>query len=264
MKKWTPLSIRALKGGDRFATVTCYDATSALLINQSEIPLVLVGDSLGMVMQGHGSTLPVTMDQMVYHTQCVTRVITDALVVSDMPFMSYQVSLEAGLDNAGRLIKEGGADAVKMEGGARCVPLVRALVDAGIPVVGHLGLTPQSCLEMGGYRVQGRAHDAAERMISDALALEAAGIFALVVECVPEALGDRLTQALQVPVIGIGAGPKTDAQILVWQDMLGLNLNKAPRFVKRYGQLGEAAKQALSTYAQEVKQGAYPAEEHCY
>lgn len=267
MRAWTPIRLRALKGVRRFATVTCYDATSAALIEacgEEAFPLVLVGDSLGMVMQGHDSPLPVTMDEMVYHVRCVARVLRHPLLLADMPFGAYQSSDDDGFRNAVRLIKEGGADAVKIEGGARCVPLIRRLVEAGIPVCGHLGLTPQSCLAMGGFRVQGRDEASAGRLLEEARLLEDAGCFALVAEGVPTSLGTAMARALDIPVIGIGAGPETDGQILVWQDLLGLNTGRVPKFVRRFGSLGEAACTALTAYASAVADGSYPAPAECY
>lgn len=264
MKTWTPSKIRALKGVRKFATVTCYDATSAQLIEGNDIPLVLVGDSLGMVMQGHDSPIPVTLDDMVYHSRCVSRGLRDSFLVVDMPFMSYQVSVESALVNAGRLIKEGYADAVKIEGGERCVPLIQRLVEIGIPVVGHIGMTPQSCLAMGGFKVQGRDPEAAQRIIKDAQLLEAAGVFSLVVECVPSELGKAVTESVSIPVIGIGAGADTDGQILVFQDMLGLTQGRKAKFVKCYAQLDEVIRTAFATYAREVEDGVYPAPEHRY
>lgn len=266
MRTWTPGKIRALKGQRKFATVTCYDATSAALIEALDgeaFPLVLVGDSLGNTMQGHDTALPVTVDHVIYHTQCVGRVLRKALLLADLPFGSYQANDDEGFRNAVRIIKEGGADAVKLEGGERCLRLIRRLVEAGIPVCGHLGLTPQSCLAMG-FRVQARDEQAAERLIAEAKQLEAAGCFALVVECIPSALGAKVAAALTIPVIGIGAGPDTDAQILVWQDLLGLNQNHLAKFVRRFGNLGEAAKSALTAYADAVTEGSYPAPNESY
>jgi 3-methyl-2-oxobutanoate hydroxymethyltransferase len=266
MRNWTPGKLRALKGKRKFATVTCYDATSAALIEALEgdkFPLVLVGDSLGNVMQGHDTALPVTIDHVIYHTQCVGRVLKNSLLLADMPFGSYQANDDEGFRNAVRLIKEGGADAVKLEGGERCVALIRRLVEAGIPVCGHLGLTPQSCLAMG-FRVQAREEAAAERLIEEAKLLEAAGCFALVVECIPSALGAKVSAALSIPVIGIGAGAETDGQILVWQDLLGLNQNRLAKFVRRFGNLGEAAQTALNQYADAVGEGSYPAPAEAY
>lgn len=266
MRNWTPGKLRALKGKRKFATVTCYDATSAALIEALEgdkFPLVLVGDSLGNVMQGHDTALPVTIDHVIYHAQCVGRVLKNSLLLADMPFGSYQANDDEGFRNAVRLIKEGGADAVKLEGGERCVALIRRLVEAGIPVCGHLGLTPQSCLAMG-FRVQARNEAAAERLIEEAKLLEAAGCFALVVECIPSALGAKVSAALSIPVIGIGAGAETDGQILVWQDLLGLNQNRLAKFVRRFGNLGEAAQTALNQYADAVGEGSYPAPAEAY
>ncbi len=267
MRTWTPVKIRALKGQRKFATITCYDATSAMILESlaaETFPLVLVGDSLGMVMQGHDSPLPVTVDEMVYHTKCVGRVLKQAMIVSDLPFGAYQADDKEGFHNALRLIKEGSADAVKIEGGERCVPLIQRLVEAGIPVCGHLGLTPQSCLAMGGFKVQGRTDEAASRLLAEARMLESAGCFALVVEGVPAALGKAVTEALSIPVIGIGAGPDTDAQILVWQDVLGLNLGHKPKFVRTFAQGAQTFQSALNTYAQAVEDGTFPAAAEMY
>ena len=266
MRNWTPGKIRALKGQRKFATVTCYDATSAALIEALDsnlFPLVLVGDSLGNTMQGHDTALPVTVEDIIYHTRCVGRILKNSLLLSDLPFGSYQANDDDGFRAAVRIIKEGGADAVKLEGGERCLPLVRRLVEAGIPVCGHLGLTPQSCLAMG-FRVQARDEAAADRLIEEAKMLEAAGCFALVVECIPSALGAKVAAALSIPVIGIGAGADTDAQILVWQDLLGLNQNRLAKFVRRFGNLGEAAQTALTDYANAVGDGTYPSAEESY
>ncbi len=262
MRAWTPLRLRALKGVRKFATVTCYDATSAALIEacgEEAFPLVLVGDSLGMVMQGNDSPLPVTMDEMVYHVRCVARVLRHPILLADMPFGSYQVNDDEGFRNAVRLIQEGGADAVKIEGGERCVPLIRRLVQAGIPVCGHLGLTPQSCLAMGGFKVQGRDERSATRLLDEARMLQDAGCFTMVAEGVPTSLGAAMAKTLDIPVIGIGAGPETDGQILVWQDLLGLNTGRVAKFVRRFGNLGEAACAALTAYADAVADGTYPA-----
>ncbi len=264
MKPWTPDTIRALKGQRRFATLTCYDSTCAHWVDAAKIPLVLVGDSLGHTMMGYDSTVPVTMDDMVHHAKCVSRAIKEALVVVDLPFMGWQISEADAMRNAARLVQEGGADAVKLEGGAACAPIVARLVAAGVPVVGHVGLTPQSVMTLGGYKVQGRTATAAEQMQADALAVAAAGAFAIVVECVPASLGARLTGICPVPVIGIGAGNACDAQILVLQDMLGMNPGRNAKFVKRYAELGAAMKHAFETYAAEVETGAYPSPEHTY
>ena len=267
MRSWTPVKIRSLKHTTPFATVTCYDATSAALIEASGeglFPLVLVGDSLGMTMQGRDTTLAVTMDEMVYHTRCVARVLKTSMLVADMPFGSYQAGDDEGFRNALRLVKEGGADGVKLEGGERCEALVRRLVDAGIPVCGHLGLTPQSCLAMGGFRVQGRDAEAARRLLRDAKLLENAGCFALVVEGVPASLGKAVTEALAIPVIGIGAGAETDGQILVWQDLLGLTPGKAPKFARAFARLGDETIAGLQAYHAAVTQRAFPSEAETY
>lgn len=263
MKLWTPEKIKALKGKERFATLTCYDATSAHWMDAAKIPLLLVGDSLGMVMLGHDSTVRVTMDDMVHHTKCVSRAVRDALVVADLPFMAYQASEDDGMRNAARLIQEGGADAVKLEGGVRCAGLVARLVDAGIPVVGHVGLTPQQVLTLGGYKVQGRG-DAAEAVAADVTAVAEAGAFAIVVECVPAELGAHLTALSPVPIIGIGAGSACDGQILVMQDMLGMTPGRTAKFVKRFAEMGPMMQQAFETYAAEVAEGDYPSEEYSY
>lgn len=267
MRFWTPVKLRALKGKEKFATITCYDSTSALLIEsmgQAAFPLVLVGDSLGMTMQGHDSPLPVTVDDVIYHTRCVARVLQTPMIIADLPFGSYQASDEEGFRNALRLIKEGGADGVKLEGGERCAPLIRRLVDAGIPVCGHLGLTPQSCLAMGGFKVQGRDPAAAERLIREAKLLEEAGCFTLVMEGVPAALGKAVAEALSIPVIGIGAGAETDGQILVWQDLLGLSTGRVPKFVRKFADLAEPVRTALGAYISTVRDGTFPAKEESY
>lgn len=267
MRLWTPVKLRTLKGKTKFATVTCYDATSATLIEAmgpDAFPLVLVGDSLGMTMQGHNTPLPVTMDEMVYHTRCVGRVLRTPMLVADLPFGAYQTGDDDGFRNALRLIKEGGADGVKLEGGERCAPLIRRLVEAGIPVCGHLGLTPQSCLAMGGFKVQGRDAEAAKRLIHEAKILENAGCFAIVMEGVPSALGKAVTEAVGVPIIGIGAGAATDGQILVWQDLLGLNLGHVPKFARTFGNLGAAVQEALIAYRVAVQEGSFPSPTESY
>lgn len=261
----TVRDVRAFKErGERFAMLTAYDANSARLLDEAGIPLILVGDSLGMVMLGHPTTLPVTMEDMLHHTSAVVRGRKDALVVGDMPFMSYQGSLEDGIRNAGRFLKEAGAGAVKLEGGVRVVDLVTRLTDAGIPVMGHLGLTPQSVNQFGGYRVQGRTEEAAHQIVADAKALQSAGIFALVLEAVPAAVAKQVTESLAVPTIGIGAGPDCDGQVLVWHDFLGITDGKLPRFVKRYANLGEQIREAAEEFRREVAEGVYPAPEHTY
>lgn len=261
----TVRDIRAFKErGERFTMITAYDAHSARLLDEAGIPLILVGDTLAMVMLGHDSTLPVTMDEMLHHTRAVARGRKDAFVVGDMPFMSYQGSVEEGIYNAGRFLKEAGAHAVKLEGGGRVLDLVARLTDAGIPVMGHLGLTPQSVNQFGGYRVQGRGDEASHQIVKDAKSLEAAGAFAVVLEAVPAEVGAEVTRSLEIPTIGIGAGPDTDGQVLVWHDFLGITDGKLPRFVKRYANLGEEIKEAAATFASEVADGTYPGPEHTY
>jgi 3-methyl-2-oxobutanoate hydroxymethyltransferase len=250
--------------GERFVMLTAYDNPSARLLDDAGIPLILVGDSLGMVMLGYESTIPVTMEDMLHHTAAVTRGVANALVVGDMPFMSYQGSLEEGIRNAGRFLKEAGANAVKLEGGRRVLELTAKLTDAGIPVMGHLGLTPQSVNQFGGYRVQGRSEEQAHSLVQDAKDLQAAGIFALVLEAVPAPLAKEITTGLEVPTIGIGAGPHCDGQVLVWHDFLGITEGKLPRFVKRYASLGEEIKRAARQFATEVAEGTYPGPEHSY
>jgi 3-methyl-2-oxobutanoate hydroxymethyltransferase len=261
----TVRDVRAFKErGERFVMLTAYDAPSAKLLDEAGIPLILVGDTLGMVALGYSTTLPVTMDDMIHHTAAVVRGAENALVIGDMPFMSYQSSVEEGIKNAGRFLKEAGAHAVKLEGGRRVAELVGRLTDAGIPVMGHLGLTPQSVNQFGGWRVQGREEEQAHRILQDAKTLEAAGAFALVLEAVPPAVGREVTASLHVPTIGIGAGPQTDGQVLVWHDFLGITPGRAPKYVKRYASLGEEIKKAAATFAAEVADGKYPAPEHTY
>ena len=261
----TTRDIRAFKErSERFAMLTAYDATSARLLDQAGIPMLLVGDSLGMVVLGHPNTLPVTMDDIVHHTSAVVRGVENALVVADMPFMSYQSSDDEGVANAGRLLKEAGANAVKLEGGHRVVELTRRLVDAGVPVMGHLGLTPQSFNEFGGFRVQGKTEEAAHQLVQDAKDLEAAGAFSLVLEAVPQAVAAEVTKNLQIPTIGIGAGPDCDGQVLVFHDFLGMTTDYMPRFVKTYASLGDEIKRAAAEYARDVASGVFPGPEHTY
>lgn len=263
-----PVSIHDLRAmkerGERFAMLTAYDYHSARLLDEAGIPLILVGDSLGMVVLGHGSTVPVTLEEMLHHTRAVVRGTERALVVGDMPFGSYQQGGEQALGSATRFLKEAGANAVKLEGGGRSVEATARLVEAGIPVMGHLGLTPQSVNQFGGFKVQGREEEAAERMVGDAVALAEAGAFSVVLECVPTEVGRRATEAIDVPTIGIGAGPHTDAQVLVWHDMLGLTSGRLPRFVKQYADLRSEVSGAVKAFASEVADGVYPADEHSY
>ncbi|HEY4000062.1 MAG TPA: 3-methyl-2-oxobutanoate hydroxymethyltransferase [Candidatus Xenobia bacterium] len=244
----------------RFSMLTAYDHWTARLLEQAGIEVLLVGDSLGMVMHGHESTLPVTMDMMVAHAQAVARGTEHALVVADMPFLSYQVSVEDALRNGGRLLQQGGAGAVKLEGGRAVAPQIAALTAAGIPVMGHLGLTPQSVHQLGGYRVQGKTATDARRILDEARTLQDAGVFALVLECVPRAVAERITAALSIPTIGIGAGPHCDGQVLVTHDMLGLVGGPRPRHVKIYAPLGDAVTEAVRRYREEVAAGVFPGE----
>ncbi|MEW6280090.1 MAG: 3-methyl-2-oxobutanoate hydroxymethyltransferase [Candidatus Eremiobacterota bacterium] len=259
-----PRLARFKREGRRITMLTAYDYTFARLLDRAGVDVLLVGDSLGMVMLGYETTVPVTLDQMVHHTASVVRGTRRALVVGDLPFMTYQQGVATALESAGRLLKEAGAQAVKLEGGAAVLEQVRALVAAGVPVMGHLGLTPQSIHAFGGYRVQGRDDDAAERLVADAHALEEAGCFALVLECIPADLGARVTRELSIPTIGIGAGANTDGQVLVVHDMLGLFSELQPVFVKRYASLGDEIVGAVERYCQEVREGAFPTSEHSY
>lgn len=264
MSKWTANKIKALKGKQKIVCLTAYDYSTARIVDEAGIQLVLVGDSLAMTMLGYKTTLPVTMEEMLHHTAAVARGVKDALVVGDMPFMSYQSSIEQAVYNAGRFIKEAGAAAVKIEGGAFRVPVVKALVENGIPVLGHIGLTPQSINEMGGYKIQGKKSGEARRLIADARALAKAGVFAIVIECVPTALGRDITKAADVPTIGIGAGKHCDGQILVAHDLLGLYAEFTPKFAKRYADLGSAMRKAFADYKREVEDGAFPGAEHSF
>ncbi len=264
MKTWTASKIRGSKGQERIACLTASDYATARVMDQAGIPLVLVGDSLAMTVLGYETTLPVTMAEMLHHTSAVTRGVENALVVADMPFMSYQVSVQQALENAGRFLKEAGADAVKIEGGRLRVDTVRTLVENGIPVLGHIGLTPQSIRQMGGYKVQGKAAAEAQALLADAAALADAGVFALVLECVPRALAGEITQRIAVPTIGIGAGPDCDGQVLVTNDMLGMYSDLSPSFVKRYAELGTLMRQAFESYRDEVVQGGFPTDKHSF
>ena len=258
--------LREMKAqGRRFAMVTAYDYPSARLVEQAGIPVILVGDSLGSVVLGYNSTVPVTMEDIVYHTRAVVRATERAIVVADMPFMSYQANADEAMRNAGRLLQEGGATAVKLEGGSHVVALVQRMVESGIPVMGHLGLTPQSVNQFGGHKVQGKTPAAAAKLISDARALEEAGAFAIVLETIPAPLARMVSERLSVPTIGIGAGPHCDAQVQVFHDMLGIYDDRRPlRHAKRYAVLGETIREAMRAYAAEVESGAFPAAEHSF
>ncbi len=249
--------------GEKLIMVTAYDTPSAAAAAAAGIDLLLVGDSVGTTVLGYETTLPVTMADMLHHTAAVRRGAPDAFVIFDMPFMSYQPSDDEALRNAGRAIKEAGADAVKLEGGAEHVGLIRRLVGAGIPVMGHLGLLPQRIQSVGGYRVAGRTEAAAAQLLADARALEEAGVFAIVFECIPSELGRRITSELQVPTIGIGSGPDCSGQVQVIHDLLGL-LDFTPKHARRYAELGNMMREALSAYAQDVRSGAFPSESNCF
>lgn len=250
--------------GDKITMLTAYDATFARLLDESDIDILLVGDSLGMVVQGHETTLPVTLDEMIYHTRAVARGAGRAQIVGDMPFMTYQAGLDAAMANAGRLVKEGGCHAIKLEGGARHAELVARLVGAGIPVMGHIGLTPQSFHQMGGFKVQGREHGGAERLLEDALALQEAGAYLIVLEGIPSEIAQRITAALDIPTIGIGAGPHCDGQVLVIYDLLGMNDSFKPKFVRRYEDFAGRIRAATRAYVEDVRAGAFPAERESF
>ncbi|MDH4226522.1 MAG: 3-methyl-2-oxobutanoate hydroxymethyltransferase [Deltaproteobacteria bacterium] len=266
MKKITVSDIlKYKKDGKKIAVLTAYGFQTARIIDNAGIPVVLVGDSVGMVEAGHETTLPVTMDEMIYHVRSVSRACKDAFVVADMPFMSYQPSVEEALKNAGRFLKEAGADGVKVEGGVRSAAVIKAMAEAGIPVMGHVGLTPQSVLTMGGYKVQGRTKEASKEILADAKAVEDAGAFSMVLEGIPSELAKTITKELSIPTIGIGAGVGCDGQVLVLNDMLGMDLEKtAPKFVKRYANLDEVISKAVTRYKDDVEAGKFPDEEHSY
>jgi 3-methyl-2-oxobutanoate hydroxymethyltransferase len=256
------LSMKA--AGRRIVMLTCYDAIFAGLLEESGVDVLLVGDSLNQVIAGQETTLSATLDQMIYHAAAVRRGSRRALVFVDLPFLTYQISIPEAIRNAGRVLQETNAHGVKLEGGSHMVETVAALVERGIPVMGHLGLTPQSVHALGGYRVQGRDEGAAERLINDAKLLQSAGACAIVLELIPAALAGRISQSLTIPTIGIGAGPHCDGQVLVLHDMLGLNEQFAPKFLKHYGQLGEAVRGAVRSFAGEVREGKYPGKEHSF
>ncbi len=252
------------KNQRKITALTAYDYTFARLLDESGIDVILVGDSAGMVAMGYENTLPVTMDEMIHYTRGVRRGVQQALLVGDMPFMSYHTSAEDTIRNAGRFIQEGGAEAVKMEGGSRVLDKISAVIQAGISVMGHVGLTPQSVHQFGGYRVQGKNYLDARQIKKDGLDLQKAGVFSLVLEGIPMDLAAEITAELEIPTIGIGAGPYCDGQILVTQDMLGMNLDFAPKFIKKYGELGTAIRSAVQDYVDEVQSGGFPDEAHSY
>jgi 3-methyl-2-oxobutanoate hydroxymethyltransferase len=263
-EKVTVPGIRARKHGQKLAVVTAYDATMARLLDDAGVDIFIVGDSLGMVVQGQPNTLSVTLDEMAYHARAVARVARRAHVVVDMPFMSFQLSSEKALEAAGKLVKEGHAEAVKLEGGVAIGETVRRIVAAGIPVMGHVGLTPQSIHALGGFRVQGKSEDAATRVVLDAQALEQAGAYAIVLEALPADLARRITETVDVPTIGIGAGPHCDGQVLVSYDFLGMFREIQPKFVKRYRELGDEIVAATREYIADVQSGAFPEAKHSF
>lgn len=255
---------RQKENGDKITMLTCYDYSMAKLMDEAGINTLLIGDSLGMTILGYEDTLSVTMEDMIHHSAAVARGAKNALIVCDMPFMSYQVSVEEAVRNAGRLIKEGHANMVKLEGGAAVCPQIEAIVNASIPVCAHLGLTPQSINAFGGFKVQGKSEEAAREIIEDAKKIEAAGASLVVLEGIPEPLADIITQILHIPTIGIGASAKCDGQVLVYQDMLGMFPDFKPKFVKIFANTGEVMKNAFADYIKEVKEGVFPAKEHTY
>lgn len=264
-EKVTVPALRARKrGGPRICMLTAYDSTMARLLDDGGADVLLVGDSLGMVVQGLSTTLPVTVDEICYHGRAVARAARRAHVVGDMPFMSFQVSSERALEAAGKMMKEGGFESVKLEGGESVAEHIRRIVEAGIPVMGHVGLTPQSVHAMGGFRVQGKSEDAASRVLADAKAVEQAGAYALVLEGLPAELGRRITASVEIPTIGIGAGPDCDGQVLVCYDFLGMFRDFTPKFVKRFAELGEQVVAATEAYVREVRDGSFPDAAHSF
>lgn len=265
MMKNTVFTFREQKAkGEKISMLTAYDYSTAKLMDEAGINGILVGDSLGMVVLGYEDTLPVTMEDMIHHTAAVCRGAKNTLVVGDMPFMSYQVSVEEAVYNAGRLMKEGRCQAVKLEGAASVCPQIRAITNASIPVMAHIGLTPQSINAFGGFKVQGKSEEAGKKLLEDAKAVEEAGAFAVVLECVPAKLAELISKSISIPTIGIGAGAGCDGQILVYQDMLGLFSDFTPKFVKKYANVGEMMTQAFRDYIADVQEGSFPAPEHTF
>ena len=265
MTRITVPDLAAMKRrGEKIPMITAYDYTAAILADAAAIPVVLVGDSLGMVALGHDSTIPVTLAEVIHHTKAVARGSRNALIVADLPFMTYQIDPAQALGNAARLLQEGGAHTVKLEGGVSIAPTVRRIVACDIPVMGHIGVTPQSVNALGGYRVRGRSPEQAAQLLQDALALEAAGAYAVVLELVPAPLARIISQRLTIPTIGIGAGPDCDGQVQVLHDMLGLFTDFVPRHAKQYADLGQTIKGAFEQYAQEVRDGAFPTEKESF
>ncbi|NIA23955.1 MAG: 3-methyl-2-oxobutanoate hydroxymethyltransferase [Gammaproteobacteria bacterium] len=256
--------VRSRKGGEKLAMVTAYDTPGARIADAAGVDMILVGDSLANVVLGYGNTLKVDVDVMVHHTAAVARADTNALVIGDMPWMSYHVSTEDAVRNAGRFVREGGAEAVKLEGGRKRIPVIKAILDAEIPVMGHLGLTPQSVHAMGGYKVQGKASSAARELLTDAVALAEAGVFSMVLEGIPGLLAELVTKEVPVPTIGIGAGIDTDGQVLVFHDVLGLSTGHLPKFVRQYANLYEVAVDALQRYVADVRSAGFPGDDETY
>ncbi|EHI99986.1 3-methyl-2-oxobutanoate hydroxymethyltransferase [Clostridium sp. DL-VIII] len=250
--------------GEKISMLTAYDYSMAKIIDESNVNGILIGDSLGMVIKGEEDTLGVTIDEIIYHTKAVKKGAKNALIVSDMPFLSYHVSVEQAILNAGRLIKEGGANAVKLEGGANVIEQIKAIVNAQIPVMGHLGLTPQSINAFGGFKVQGKDESGAKKLIEDAVLIEKAGAFSIVLEGIPEKVAELITKAVSIPTIGIGAGKYCDGQILVYQDMLGMFNDFVPKFVKQYANIGQSMREAIGSYVKEVQDGTFPEEKHTF
>jgi 3-methyl-2-oxobutanoate hydroxymethyltransferase len=264
-RKKTILDIHAMKRtGEKICAITCYDYPTAQIVNNCGVDLILVGDSVGVVFSGYDNTLPVTMEDMIYHTMAVARTKPKALLVADMPFLSYQVDVRDARLNAGRLVKEGNAEAVKLEGGVNVADVIRSIVDMDVPVMGHIGLTPQSIHRMGGYKVQGKKEEQGEKLLEDALAVQSAGAFSVVLEGIPLELARQITAELSIPTIGIGAGPYCDGQILVIHDMLGICDKYSPKFVKKYADAKALISTAVSQYSREVKSGEFPTEEHSF
>ena len=261
----TTLDIKKMKAlGEKITMLTAYDYAISSILDECNIDMILVGDSLGMVVLGYDTTLPVTMEDMLHHTKAVSRAAQNALIVADMPFLSYQISPASALANAGRFLQEANAQAVKLEGGREYAETVQKIVSAGIPVMAHLGLTPQSIHQIGGYKVQGKKEDAARKIVEDAKILEEAGAFSLVLECIPEGLASEITHSLAIPTIGIGAGVNCDGQVLVINDMLGIYERFTPKHVKKYANLNLEIKKAVKTYIAEVKHGTFPDSEHSF
>ncbi|MCL2144594.1 MAG: 3-methyl-2-oxobutanoate hydroxymethyltransferase [Endomicrobia bacterium] len=264
MKKTVSTIAEMKRGGQKISMLTCYDYTMSKLISSQGIDILLVGDSLGNVKLGYENTIPVTIEDMIYHTKTVKRGNAGALLVTDMPFMSYEISVQDAVYNAARLIKEGGAEAVKVEGGIEIIDKVKAILDAKIPVMGHLGLTPQAINKFGGFKVQAREEGAQKKLIEDAKALEDAGVFSIVLEAITESFAKTVAETLKIPVIGIGAGRYCDGQVLVIDDILGTFTDFTPKFVKKYANVGETVKEAVKNYINEVRDGKFPSEENTY